>query len=126
MLLHYLMALKGLLPDVVWLMILYVVLLDLLKVVLTLETSGIKAVLNPGFWVATLAEDVTAQHAVQLAVSGFIAGLYVGQSWQAAAFGAIAGAATASVADEREQFIAELKKVFRISPPAPKPAVLKV
>jgi hypothetical protein len=133
MLAHVITVARGFFPDVVWVMLAYVFLLDLFRTVIHVRAAwpkggraALAALLSPQFWVAIAAEDVTAKHAAQLALSGFVAGLYLGQSWQAAAFGAIAGAAIASVADEREEFLTELAKAFGRTPaPAPKPAIVK-
>lgn len=100
----------ALLPDIVWIFLAYVGGLDLLKFLTKLRTTPgsllakLGAATNPTFLIGMVAEDATAQHAGVLAISGFMAGLYAGQSFKAAALGAILGAATASVADERETF----------------------
>jgi hypothetical protein len=111
----------ALLPDVVWIFLAYIVGLDLLKFATKLRTAPgslmarLGAAFNPTFLIGMVAEDVTAQHAVSLAVTGFVAGMYAGQSLKMAALGAIVGAATASVADEKETFGKALKAFLGIA-----------
>lgn len=118
-LLHAAETIRGLLPDVVWLMVLYMVLLDAIQVVKGVQSKGFKILADTSFWIYDVfVHDVTAKHVLPLAASGLIAALLAGQDWHGAAFGVLAGVAVANVADVREELIKELRSLFASPVPA--------
>lgn len=115
-------AAHSLFPDVVWVFLGYVVLLDALQVVRQFRVNlkdgfgkALAETLRPDFLVNVVVQDATAQHAISLAATGFMIGLAAGKDLKTAALGAILGAATASVADARETFWSSFKQTFGIA-----------